>query len=287
MAETEQAFRAAERLVLDCGPSTLPVKPEEIAIQHNIQVGTMPPSSNGGVSGMLIRAGESYGILYATHIENEGFQHFSIGHELGHYFLPGHVDAVVQGGIHQSYAHFRSDNKYEREADSFATGLLMPRHLFDPEMERSGEGFSAIKHLSERCGTSLTSTAIQYIRRASEPAAIVISTGNLINYAFLSEILLEYPDVRWLRKNSPLPNTLTRKFNSTQNNILDTCTENQVSDFQDWFDSPVQGTLLEEVIGLGDYGKTLTVLTASDLPSLEDLEEDGALAESWTPRFKR
>ena len=39
--------------------------------------------------------GNMFGIAYATHIDNVGFQNFSVGHELGHYFLPGHVDAVL------------------------------------------------------------------------------------------------------------------------------------------------------------------------------------------------
>jgi hypothetical protein len=50
--------------------------------------------TTGGVSGMLLRNGDDFGILYATHIKSSGFQRFSISHELGHYFLPGHIDAV-------------------------------------------------------------------------------------------------------------------------------------------------------------------------------------------------
>lgn len=45
--------------------------------------------------------------------------------------------------------------------------------------------------------------------------------------------------------------------------------------------------LSEEVVGLGAYGKTLTVLTASDLPDAEEIEEQDELTESWTPKFRR
>jgi hypothetical protein len=41
----------------------------------------------------------------------------------------------------------------------------------------------------------------------------------------------------------------------------------------------------EEVLGLGRYGKTLTVITSSAFA--DDVEEDEDLEESWTPRFRR
>lgn len=43
----------------------------------------------------------------------------------------------------------------------------------------------------------------------------------------------------------------------------------------------------EAVLGLGRYGKTLTVLHSIKLPDAEDEEDEAALIESWTPRFKR
>lgn len=287
MSDTQEAFQAAEELVKDCGFTSLPIQPKQIAIKYGIKVDPMPASSDGGVSGMLIRVGENYGILYATHIDNQGFQKFSISHELGHYFLPGHIDAVTRGGVHQTYSKHRSGDRYEREADEFATGLLMPGFLFIPQVQKATLGFDGIQELSELCGTSLTSTAIQYVKSSTDPLAIVVSRNDLIDYAFLSEELREYPGVHHLKKNSPLPNTLTKDFNSDRTNVLDARRKDGVSDFQSWFDSPIQGTFSEEVVGLGDYGRTLTILTASDLPTLEDIEEEADLLESWTPQFKR
>jgi hypothetical protein len=42
----------------------------------------------------------------------------------------------------------------------------------------------------------------------------------------------------------------------------------------------------EDVIGLGSYNKTLTVLYRIELPD-EDEQDDDSLQESWTPRFRR
>ena len=42
------------------------------------------------------------------------------------------------------------------------------------------------------------------------------------------------------------------------------------------------------MIGLGSYGKTLTVLTAIDLEEqIEEIAEEEEFVESWTPRFRR
>ena len=85
------------------------------------------PDTADGVSGMLLRHGNNFGIVYATHIPSEGFQRFSIGHELGHYFLDGHVDQILpKDGVHVSRAGFVSADPYELEADQFAAGPLMP-----------------------------------------------------------------------------------------------------------------------------------------------------------------
>ena len=95
------------------------------------------PESSGGVSGMLLRHGDMFGILYATHVKSEGFRNFSVSHELGHYFLEGHIDHILpEDGAHTSHAGFVSGDPYEMEADQFAAGLLMPETPFKRALSR-------------------------------------------------------------------------------------------------------------------------------------------------------
>lgn len=282
------ATREAERLLKKWGVQSLPVEPLDIAEQHNIVCRGMP-SKNGGVSGMFIKSGDGYGILYATHINNEGFQRFSIGHELGHYFLPGHPQAVFAGGlIHESRAGFVSSHKYEVEADYFSCGLLMPNYLFDPALDKAGSGMEAIKSLAELCGTSLTATAIRYAQRTPEPAAIVVSVGDKVDYCFMSEELKEYSGLSWIKKGNSVPRgSTTYSFNEDNDNVYLARQDEGAIDIVSWFGGDIEGELYEEVIGLGSYEKTLTVLTASDLPDPEESDEDAELEESLTPRFKK
>ena len=56
----------------------------------------------------------------------------------------------------------------------------------------------------------------------------------------------------------------------------------------DWLGGRRSITVSEEAIGLGRYGKTLTVLSSSEIGEDESDEDDeDALIESWTPRFRR
>jgi len=188
--------RVAAEVLKRFSVDRLPVDPFFIARESQIEVEAKPPWASG-VSGMLCKNGDTFGILYATHIDNEGFQRFSVAHELGHYFLPGHIDHLFDEGrtIHQSRSGFISDDPHELEADHFAAGLLMPRRLFAVEISRAGEGLRAIETLRELCGTSLTATAIQYARCVDVPAAIIVSSSGRVDYCFMSSALR---DVRGL-----------------------------------------------------------------------------------------
>jgi hypothetical protein len=61
-------------------------------------------------------------------------------------------------------------------------------------------------------------------------------------------------------------------------------------DALDWLGGKRSVVLSEEIVGLGSYGKTLTVLSSGELggdDDDDDGDDDDRLAESWTPRFRR
>ena len=236
-----------------------------------------------------MRLGEDYGIAYATHIDNPGFQRFSIAHELGHYYLPGHIDAVLgDRDIHESRAGFTSGDRYELEADHFAAGLLMPSGLFSGALRRAGEGLGAIEHLAGLCQTSLTATAIRFTQCSRDPVAMVVSTGGHIDYCFMSDALREVSGIDWIRKRQAVPQgTATFAFNRDANKVRRGARRRGTSNLQEWFGGRRSIELTEDVVGLGSYGKTLTVLHNIDIPDEEDEEDEELLVESWSPRFRR
>jgi Zn-dependent peptidase ImmA (M78 family) len=288
----KMAKQKAEAFLRDEGITNLPVDPFAISASRDIEVKAKPDSIDG-VSGMLLRHGDVFGILYATHIPSEGFHRFSIAHELGHYFLEGHIDHILPAdGMHMSHAGFVSADPYELEADQFAAGLLMPSAPFKRAISRHNPGLEIIESLAGLCRTSLTATAIRYAELTEDAVAVVISTGPLIDFCFLSETIKSLPQMSWLRKGTPVPqNTVTARLNASSTRVANGDRAEADIDIMDWLGGVRSVPATEQILGLGRYGKTLTVLTC---PSVQDetyTEDDGddedKLAESWTPRFRR
>ena len=281
------AERKAEQFVAERPQLILPIDPFQIAATLEVEVKAKPETAQG-VSGMLLRSGDSFGILYATHVPSEGFRRFSIGHELGHFLLDGHIDHVLPRGtgVHQSHAGFVSGDKFELEADHFAAGLLMPDTLFKKALSRASEGLAGITELAETCKTSLTATAIRYAQKTSTCVAVVVSTGVTVDYCFMSASLKEFEDLEWLGKGESLPvGVETLAFNRDPENIRQARRSAVEADLKDWFGGRRSLAGTEEIVGLGAYGKTITILTTSTLPDDEHEEED--LEERWAVRFHR
>ncbi len=199
------AKRKGEAVAREYEFTSSPVDPFAITTKCDIEVQAKPDSA-GGVSGMLLRHGDNFGILYATHIPSEGFQRFSVSHELGHYFLDGHIDHVLpDDGIHSSHAGFVSNDPYEQEADNFAVGLLMPERPFQRATDRFEPGLAAVEGLQSLCDASLTATAIRYAELTEESVAVVMSAGAEIEYCILSDTMKTLREITWLKRGSPVP----------------------------------------------------------------------------------
>jgi len=281
------ALYEAVLLLKELEIDNLPICPFSISDKLGIKVEALP-SDQRGCSGMLLRSGNQFGILYATYLENEGLQRFSVSHEVGHYRIPGHYENINMNGLHKSHAGFVSTDRYEIEADHFAANLLMPAFLFNPAMDKAGNGLDAIKELAILCKTSLTATSIRYTEYTPDATAVILSTANNIDFCFMSESLKEFKGLEWIRKGTPVPeHTLTNVFNKNVMNISHGIEKDGTANLQEWFGGDHNVEMLEEIKGLGDYGKTLTVLSTSDLPTEEELEEEENLMDSWTPRFRR
>ena len=264
------AARRAENFLKEKGICSLPINPFEIAGMLEIAV-QAKPVDKPGVSGMLVRHGNNFGIFYATDIPNRDRQRFSVAHEIGHYMLDGHIDrSFPNGTTHESQGEFVSDDSYEREANRFAAGLLMPDPMFSKEMSKYTDGMCAIKSLAQKCKVSRTAAAIRYVQKTAAPVAVVVSEGKTIKYCFMSEALKEFR-LDWPRKNTSLPVSVrTHEFNMDAKNILNCKEESDTTDLMSWFGGNRKVGATEEIIGLGSYGKTMTVISLKDFADEED-----------------
>jgi hypothetical protein len=283
----KMATQLGEKVAAEFGFRKFPVDPFAIARTKGISVHAKPAEAKG-VSGALIFAGGAVSLIYSTEFDNVGFQNFSVAHELGHYFLPGHPDEILKsGGTHLSRANFTQGTSIELEADHFASGLLMPFALTVDLLAKARVGIEGIFALADEARCSRTAAAIRAAECGPYPMAVVVSQKDTIAYAFLSEKFKNLGKLSFLRKGTPLPFSLTRQFNASPENILHVKQACGATTLQEWFDGPAGIDLDEEVVGLGSYGFTLTVLTNEQLPSDPDEEEDedARLEESWKPKF--
>jgi hypothetical protein len=271
----KMAKQKAEALLKQEGITSLPVDPFAIAASRDILVQPKPDTADG-VSGMLLRHGDTFGILYATYISSDG-----------------HIDHILPtDGIHSSRAGFVSADPYELEADNFAAGLLMPAGRCKRLIARGDPSLAAIESLASDCRTSLTATAIRFAELTDDAVAVIISTGNTIDYCLLSEAMKSLPQLSWLKKGSAVPmRTATARLSGVAERVIKGDRATNEIDVMDWLGGTRSAVVTEEVVGLGRYGKTLTILSSSRIgheeDGLGDDEDDEEIAERWTPRFHR
>ncbi len=217
------------------------------------------------------------------------FKRFSVAHELGHYFLDGHPEAVLANGFHQSQGGFGSRNRHEQEADIFAACLLMPREHVRALLRRTScRGLAAIEELADLAKVSLSAAAFRYAELADEAVAVFLSRPDAILGARYSEPMKNLGRLDFFKDVPPPSASLTARFSSEVDRIAAGDRDEEEIDVAVWFSVPSRRAQ-ESVVGLGTYGRTLTVLTcATPLTSDEpDDDEEKSLIESWTPRFRR
>jgi hypothetical protein len=108
----------------------------------------------------------------------------------------------------------------------------------------------------------------------------------------MSEGLKDAKGLTWIPKGKPLPDgSLTAEFNKRADNVRLGKTEGADGRLNDWMGGDHAYRIREEVVGLGSYNRTLTILTCAKLsidndPVPDEDEEEERLIESWTPRLR-
>ncbi len=255
--------------------TALPVNPLKIAQARDITVRAIETKQDG-VSGFLMKQGDAFGIGYSTRIANQGFINFTIAHELGHYFLPGHVERLfsANSGVHASRSGFVANDPCEEEADLFAATLLMPEQQFLKALREAGHGFPAVERLASQCVTSITATAVRFAEFSEDPIMTIVSSDGIIEFACLSPHFRELDGITWLKRGDAVPGaSSTARFHQNRANILNGCRSKGHSMLDEWLEGAPRIEMKEDVVGLGHYGKSLTVLFTDELVEADDSEE--------------
>jgi len=152
---------------------------------------------------------------------------------------------------------------------------LMPEKFFRDALNKSGSGFAAILKLADLANTSLVATGIRFVKTTPDPVAVMLSTGDRLDWCFLSNELRQCRGVFNLGKGTILPReSATARFNRDGEKIERAEKLESSCSLREWFDDAPDVEFQEDVVGLGHYGKTLTVLFTEEALSDEDEAEE-------------
>lgn len=116
---------------------------------------------------------------------------FTLAHELGHYFIPSHRQRLINGTLkpHGSISFMNNQPAWqiEREADAFASSLLMPTNAFVKFTKGKSFGFNLLKGASDYFRVSLSATALRYTKIGDVPIMVVYAVNGFIRWACRSE----------------------------------------------------------------------------------------------------
>ena len=151
----------------------------------------------------------------------------------------------------------------------------MPETLFTKAIDEAGQGFPAVQSLAVRCKTSITATAIRFAKYTDDPVAVIVTCEGRVEYCFMSERLKDLKGVQWLKRGDLIaPRSATAAFNKNAANVSEAKQDEGCSWLDEWFDGTPQIEMNEDVVGLGNYGKTLTVLFTEEIIDDEEDEYD-------------
>src|SRR5690606_8925165 len=107
-------------------------------------------------------------------------------HELGHYFIDTHRNALKQGLVpqHPSIISINQKNPIEKEADYFAACLLMPETIFKNFCYKRPLSGRLIDDLSLSFKVSKLAVVFRYFSLNMFPMALVFSKGGKIVWSW-------------------------------------------------------------------------------------------------------
>ena len=98
------------------------------------------------------------------------------------------------------------------------------------------------------------------------------------------------PKIARLRKGTKLPaSTVTARLADAPDQVRAGATVFDETDVRDWLGGTTKLVISEESVGLGGYGKILTILSSGAIGCEEEdngEEDQDDLIERWTPRFR-
>lgn len=133
---------------------------------------------------------------------------------------------------------------------------------------------AAVLHLAGECETSLTAAALRYAEIGELPIGIVQSYQGKVEFCAAYPMQVHVGWARPLARSAKVPTeSATSRLSQNLGAIMRSGEDSDSGDASDWFPGADSNAgLIEEVIGLGKFGRTLTILTLD--PDMADKESE-------------
>ncbi|OIR25511.1 ImmA/IrrE family metallo-endopeptidase [Bathymodiolus thermophilus thioautotrophic gill symbiont] len=119
---------------------------------------------------------ENVKILINKNIDNHHRRRFTKAHELGHTILHIFTGKQSKFQCSDNDITYNSGNnsEYEKEANIFASSLLMPSKLIEKEIHRNDLSWRLIQEIKNMCDVSLEAATRKVISLSKEPCCLII-----------------------------------------------------------------------------------------------------------------
>ncbi|MBN8853698.1 MAG: hypothetical protein BGO55_11760 [Sphingobacteriales bacterium 50-39] len=192
------AAKAARELLLSlgwCQPSDLSM--EEIAWACGLMV---TRKEMDGCEGRIIMSRDGGIISINASIDYQPKINFILAHEIGHSCLHGNIQPLFADNKH-SLAEWYAKGEHEKEANDFATELLMPSEAFARRVKGQKPSVNVIGDAATYFGASRTAAFLRYRDLGDFPVMVILVENGVVKWKSHSE---DFP-FKWLSINTPVP----------------------------------------------------------------------------------
>jgi Zn-dependent peptidase ImmA (M78 family) len=268
--------KRAREVLAEFNLDTHPIDPDWIATQRGIRIVTenrFPKDCFGA----LVRRGNEFVILVSAGCFNVGHRRFTIGHELGHFHLEGHIDALISRdapALSFGANYTNQKDPFEIEADAFASELLMPTPPVTQAIAGRRPGLNVVQDLARDFVVSVSAAAVRLAMLSAEPVVVLLSRDHVLEWAAFSPAFDGHAWIRRRRRGDwAPPRSATTLLARDVDQVRSGATRSDNGVLSEWFDGAPNAAVDEEALGLGHYGRVLTILTCENLPDPDEEQE--------------
>ena len=131
----------------------------------------------------LVKAKE-FAVIRVSPNDKEERKRFSIAHELGH-LLMGHITSIKKVCHYDDMMSWYQSSQ-ETQANFFASELILPSKIVGSFCDVEEISFKPIELIAREFRTSLTATAIKFVRLCPEKCAVIYSKEGKIKWFYKS-----------------------------------------------------------------------------------------------------